>query len=462
MFTVFRYRRKPGDESLPPQTHGNNLVEVIWTAIPTAIVLFLFVLSWQTLNTVERRHAQRGQRPGRRRALPVAVRLPRRRRQRRCSRQALPVGEDGGLVLPGGRAGAHHAAQPGRDPRLLRAQVPVQAGRRCRARRTAFDFTVEEPGTYRGQCAELCGTYHGSMLFEVHALPKAEFDAWLAGAIEKANATPGARCPRATPPARWSRPPPRTSRSPPRSSPPRRTPRSRSTSRTRIRPACPHNVEIKDASGAEVFKGDIIDGGKEINYAGPGARRRLLPLRLHGPSEHDRHAHGPVREHAGMATTTLNPAAPAVRGGLYEWLTTTDHKKIGIMYLINSILFFLAGGILALVVRAGARRPRPAARGRGVLQPGVHDARLVHAVPVRDPDPGGLRQLRRAAPDRRAGHGVPADQRPLLLAAAARRRADGVGLPRLGRRGGVGLDGVPAALGRRSTAAPARTCGSWA
>ena len=52
-----------------------------------------------------------------------------------------------------------------------------------------------------------------------------------------------------------------------------------------------------------------------------------------------------------MATTTLNPAAPAVRGGLYEWLTTTDHKKIGIMYLINSILFFLAGGILALVVR---------------------------------------------------------------------------------------------------------------
>ena len=52
-----------------------------------------------------------------------------------------------------------------------------------------------------------------------------------------------------------------------------------------------------------------------------------------------------------MATTTLNPAAPAVRGGLYEWLTTTDHKKIGIMYLINSMVFFVAGGILALVVR---------------------------------------------------------------------------------------------------------------
>jgi cytochrome c oxidase subunit 1 len=58
-----------------------------------------------------------------------------------------------------------------------------------------------------------------------------------------------------------------------------------------------------------------------------------------------------------MATTTLNPAAPAYRTGLYEWLTTTDHKKIGIMYLINSIVFFLAGGILALIVRLELAQP---------------------------------------------------------------------------------------------------------
>ncbi len=58
-----------------------------------------------------------------------------------------------------------------------------------------------------------------------------------------------------------------------------------------------------------------------------------------------------------MATTTLNPAAPAARSGLYEWLTTTDHKKIGIMYVINSILFFLVGGILALLVRVELAQP---------------------------------------------------------------------------------------------------------
>src|SRR4026209_2506838 len=54
-----------------------------------------------------------------------------------------------------------------------------------------------------------------------------------------------------------------------------------------------------------------------------------------------------------MATHALRPAAiPAYRGGLYEWLTTTDHKKIGIMYVINSFLFFLIGGVFALGVRA--------------------------------------------------------------------------------------------------------------
>jgi cytochrome c oxidase subunit 1 len=58
-----------------------------------------------------------------------------------------------------------------------------------------------------------------------------------------------------------------------------------------------------------------------------------------------------------MATTTLTPAAVGYRSGLYEWLTTTDHKKIGILYLINSMIFFLAGGILALIVRLELAQP---------------------------------------------------------------------------------------------------------
>jgi cytochrome c oxidase subunit 1 len=58
-----------------------------------------------------------------------------------------------------------------------------------------------------------------------------------------------------------------------------------------------------------------------------------------------------------MATTALTPAAPAYRSGLYEWATTTDHKKIGILYVVNSFIFFLLAGLLALGVRTELAQP---------------------------------------------------------------------------------------------------------
>ncbi len=54
-----------------------------------------------------------------------------------------------------------------------------------------------------------------------------------------------------------------------------------------------------------------------------------------------------------MATTTLTPqAATYLRSWILEWLTTVDHKKIGIMYIANSFFFFFLAGILALVMRS--------------------------------------------------------------------------------------------------------------
>ena len=55
------------------------------------------------------------------------------------------------------------------------------------------------------------------------------------------------------------------------------------------------------------------------------------------------------------------------------------------------------------------------------LQPAVHDARHDDGLPVRRADHGGPGELLRAADDRRARHGLPAPERPLLLAAAGGR-----------------------------------------
>ena len=41
-------------------------------------------------------------------------------------------------------------------------------------------FQADEPGTYKGQCAELCGLQHAHMLASVEVMPQADFSAWLA------------------------------------------------------------------------------------------------------------------------------------------------------------------------------------------------------------------------------------------------------------------------------------------
>lgn len=44
---------------------------------------------------------------------------------------------------------------------------------------------IEKPGTYRGQCAELCGVYHGFMPIVVKAVSQADFDTWVASQTKK-------------------------------------------------------------------------------------------------------------------------------------------------------------------------------------------------------------------------------------------------------------------------------------
>jgi cytochrome c oxidase subunit 2 len=56
-------------------------------------------------------------------------------------------------------------------------------------------FRADEPGVYRGQCAELCGRDHGFMPVVVEVKTQAEFDAWLEAqkAARQASATPAAQ-----------------------------------------------------------------------------------------------------------------------------------------------------------------------------------------------------------------------------------------------------------------------------
>ncbi|MCW5980349.1 MAG: cytochrome c oxidase subunit I [Bryobacteraceae bacterium] len=68
-------------------------------------------------------------------------------------------------------------------------------------------------------------------------------------------------------------------------------------------------------------------------------------------------------------TEVITPAAPVHRGpadlhylnehrGLRSWLTTVDHKRIGVMYLWSVLLAFLLGGIFAMLVRLELLTPK--------------------------------------------------------------------------------------------------------
>jgi len=53
IYAIWKYRAKPGDESDGEPIHGNTKLEVIWTAIPTLIVIALGAYSTVVLNDIE-------------------------------------------------------------------------------------------------------------------------------------------------------------------------------------------------------------------------------------------------------------------------------------------------------------------------------------------------------------------------------------------------------------------------
>lgn len=193
LWTVLRYRRKPGDDELPPQTHGNNLAEITWTVVPTLIVAFLFVISWQTLNSVETVSA----RPD------LTVRVTGSQfawtfdyldeAGGSVAKQTVANGEGGILALPVGRTIQLrvHSVDV-----IHSFYVPAFLFKRDvnpdpNGRESVFEFRIEDSfagQVLRGQCAELCGIGHRMMTFEVHPMTDADFAAWL----EEASAAPSA------------------------------------------------------------------------------------------------------------------------------------------------------------------------------------------------------------------------------------------------------------------------------
>ncbi|HEX5950890.1 MAG TPA: cytochrome ubiquinol oxidase subunit I, partial [Actinomycetota bacterium] len=59
---------------------------------------------------------------------------------------------------------------------------------------------------------------------------------------------------------------------------------------------------------------------------------------------------------------------PVATAGFWSWLTTVDHKKIGILYGVTAFAFFIIGGSEALLIRLQLAQPN-----QDLLSPSVYN-----------------------------------------------------------------------------------------
>jgi len=190
VFAAVRYRRR--SDLLPPQVHGNNLLEVAWTVVPLIIVAALFVLGWGVLNRVE----AKADNPR------VTVNVLGFQWQwsftYQGERLTLPAGQPAqDLTIKGSIAKPPVMYLPVGEPIRFttQAQDVIHSFyvREFLFKRDAFpdhpntfDVTITKPGTYHGQCTEYCGLAHQAMRFTIQAVSRPQYQSWLAKAKKEA------------------------------------------------------------------------------------------------------------------------------------------------------------------------------------------------------------------------------------------------------------------------------------
>jgi cytochrome c oxidase subunit II len=271
VYAVVRYRRRPTDVDLPPQIHGNNLLEIVWTLVPTLLVIFLFFISWQTLNSVDRTDA----------SSPIKIRAVASRFQWGFEylsgdgktvqfKQFAPE-----MVVPAGQK-VELSLQ---SPDVIHAfYVPQFLFKRdvVPGKENKFDFTVDAADagqTFRGQCAELCGEGHWVMQFTVKALAPGEYQTWLKQQIDQAaqaSAQPSAGASGAPSGATVQISAKNIAFEQQAVEAPAGKPFTIAFANND--PNTPHNIDIMDSSGASAFKGQIFAGPMTQNYAVPALK----------------------------------------------------------------------------------------------------------------------------------------------------------------------------------------------
>jgi cytochrome c oxidase subunit 2 len=192
--TALKFRRKPGDNTMPIQVHGNTTAELTWTVIPALLIAVIFALSVSTYtsltangssnNLVPHVHAigdtATQQRVERAQKVDLVIKVTGRQWFWQYTYPDPNVtadsNNDGALILPAGRsvrldltsADVIHAWW---EP-ALGTMIYVNPGE------ISYVWINAPVGEYWGQCNAFCGVAHAKMLSKVKVVPADEWDKW--------------------------------------------------------------------------------------------------------------------------------------------------------------------------------------------------------------------------------------------------------------------------------------------
>jgi cytochrome c oxidase subunit 2 len=166
IYSVIRFRAKPGDMGDGPPIHGNTRLEVIWVTIPFLMVTALAAYGWIVLDDIEAKKQNE---------MVVRVTGEQFTWSFAYPEQGVTSTQ---LVLPEGRPVdfrirtkdvIHSFWVP--QFRLKSDAVPGLT--------TKIRLTPNRVGRYEVVCAELCGLGHSTMRQLVRVVPPREFNSWI-------------------------------------------------------------------------------------------------------------------------------------------------------------------------------------------------------------------------------------------------------------------------------------------
>lgn len=216
LYSVFKFRRRKGDKTDGPPIEGNVPLEVLWTAIPTVIVLVLAIYSFEVYNNMGGLDPMASHDMGARKIAhqsatspssseQVALALDPNRQQIALGLGASPNEQMKEPPLAINVNGIQYAwifTYP--DTGIVSGELHVPLGQPIRLNISAGDvlhafwlpqlrikqdaipgrdaqltFTATRTGKYPVICAELCGAYHGGMKTYLYVQTPEEYNQWV-------------------------------------------------------------------------------------------------------------------------------------------------------------------------------------------------------------------------------------------------------------------------------------------